>query len=141
MNILPCKANLFKKKVTNNPMCPRCLDKEKTINHILFQCPFAINFWFASPLTLYSAFMEGNCFWSSWRVFLQIASNSGNLDEIIQWIIFRMWILWKARNNFIFKHQTVSPIEVINLTSKQCQDYIGTLVDNISYNNFCKNMR
>ncbi|MCH79708.1 ribonuclease H protein, partial [Trifolium medium] len=51
-NALSVKANLFKKGVRCDPMCPRCFNQVETTHHALFDCVWAKLVWFASPLTI-----------------------------------------------------------------------------------------
>lgn len=42
-DILPTRANLYRRKVHINPMCEACGEHEETAIHILWQCPLARN--------------------------------------------------------------------------------------------------
>lgn len=45
-NILPIKASLFKKKITQNPFCPICNSEPETIEHVFLLCPWTRPLWF-----------------------------------------------------------------------------------------------
>lgn len=40
-NLLATKANLYKKKVVEDNLCPICCGEEKIVLHVLWQCPTA----------------------------------------------------------------------------------------------------
>lgn len=45
--VLPTLFNLFKRTLTENPICQICKVQPETIEHILLQCPWAIKVWSA----------------------------------------------------------------------------------------------
>jgi len=51
-NGLPVKANLVKRGVRSDPMCPRCGDNFETIYHAFMECDWSKHAWFASSLNL-----------------------------------------------------------------------------------------
>jgi hypothetical protein len=40
-NLLPTKANLYRRHINSNPLCPICGIEEETLGHILWSCPLA----------------------------------------------------------------------------------------------------
>lgn len=44
-NLLPTKANLFKRKVVQEPSCPCCGREEETLLHALWSCPASQDVW------------------------------------------------------------------------------------------------
>jgi hypothetical protein len=44
-NALPTKANLFRRKITEDPLCPMCSGQTETTGHILWGCPAAKAIW------------------------------------------------------------------------------------------------
>jgi hypothetical protein len=43
--ILPTRANLFRRKIIDDPLCPICGLEEETVFHILWQCSSAMDVW------------------------------------------------------------------------------------------------
>ena len=37
-NVLPTKDNLFKRKITNDPLCPVCMMEVEMVGHVLWSC-------------------------------------------------------------------------------------------------------
>ncbi|KAK7275182.1 hypothetical protein RIF29_16291 [Crotalaria pallida] len=50
--ILPIKANLFKRGIQTDAICPFCGEDEDTINHVFLHCSEVDKVWFGSPLGL-----------------------------------------------------------------------------------------
>ena len=44
-NALAIKANLFRRKIIEDPLCPNCGVKSKTLGHVLWSCPTAQIIW------------------------------------------------------------------------------------------------
>jgi hypothetical protein len=44
-DILPTKDKLFKKNITQDPLCPICCLETETVCHILWSCPLAQDVW------------------------------------------------------------------------------------------------
>ncbi|KAA3484577.1 Ribonuclease H-like superfamily protein [Gossypium australe] len=44
-NYLPTRVNLSNRKVTNNTLCPRCGEKDETMNHLFRECPASQAVW------------------------------------------------------------------------------------------------
>jgi hypothetical protein len=46
------KANLFKRGVCDNNLCPICLQEEETVAHVSWGCPAANDVWGGSRMKL-----------------------------------------------------------------------------------------
>lgn len=51
-NILPTKENLFKKKITNDLLCPICYLEVETVGHALWSCSAARDVWLESNVSI-----------------------------------------------------------------------------------------
>jgi hypothetical protein len=51
-NLLPTKANLLRRKVVDNALCPIYLREEETKEHLLWECPSAFDVWCDDPISL-----------------------------------------------------------------------------------------
>jgi hypothetical protein len=103
---IQCRANLFVKKVVNNPACEICGTPEETADHIIFLCPFAKSFWN--------------------EIGIQVDENLSTRDlqslpapptvpttQLSTFIALCAWQLWKRRNAFIFRNETQSLRQVL----------------------------
>ncbi|XP_059436152.1 uncharacterized protein LOC132169081 [Corylus avellana] len=60
--ILPTKANLGAKKVTEDSYCPVCERAEETIYHALWECPAARDVWSVGCIKFQKSHFEGPSF-------------------------------------------------------------------------------
>ena len=44
-DILPTRANLYRKKILTDPLCSICGQTDETVGHALWECPMARNVW------------------------------------------------------------------------------------------------
>lgn len=51
-NLLPTKANLFRRGVVTNKLCPICELEEETVEHMLWSCPSAKDVWGCSTMKM-----------------------------------------------------------------------------------------
>jgi hypothetical protein len=59
--ILPTRANLFRKKVIFSPLCPICELETETTAHVLWECPATKDVWVDSLKAIHKcSFMTGN---------------------------------------------------------------------------------
>ena len=61
-NLLPTKANLLRRGICKDQLCPTCLRDEETINHIVWDCPAAIDVWGCSRRSLQKSSCGGQDF-------------------------------------------------------------------------------
>jgi ribonuclease HI len=100
---VPVWAILASRGINISTFCPRCLDPNESLIHMLRDCPDSIAFWssFRFPSL-------GNHFYSA-SLFDWIHSNciaTSTHDHNIPWqtpFSFGIWSLWLRRNQFVFK--------------------------------------
>src|ERR1044072_6192297 len=51
-DMLPVCANLLRRGVQVEPLCPICKEEPETVAHMLLTCPAAKVVWFVSPCTI-----------------------------------------------------------------------------------------
>ena len=51
-NAISTKENLFRRKISQSPMCPICDSAPKDVTHLLLNRPWAAKIWFGLPLCL-----------------------------------------------------------------------------------------
>ncbi|KAJ4965016.1 hypothetical protein NE237_016865 [Protea cynaroides] len=83
----------------------KCGCVEETVEHILFQCPFARAICFGSPIT-YCAFMDENFSISDWlkqwNNLIKMSKYNGNVSFCFA--SFLCWNIWLAQNDSHFWH-------------------------------------
>jgi hypothetical protein len=103
--ILPTRANLFKRKVVDNPLCPICSREPESVLHILWSCDSARDAWCVSSRRLQkkSSMTFGNFFQVVEDTFEQ-----GDSEEIRLFVgIARR--LWLRRNDVVYGGSLLHP--------------------------------
>ncbi|KAG2263501.1 hypothetical protein Bca52824_070580 [Brassica carinata] len=106
---LPTYTKLCTRGINIDPTCQRCCQDEETINHVLFTCPHATAMWRCSCILPYHVFtlnLEENL--QALFDFMKSLSESESNRLLVFWIL---WLLWKSRNEYVFKKRNVHPIE------------------------------
>ncbi|CAL9014415.1 unnamed protein product [Prunus brigantina] len=117
-NILAVRHNLRRRRVQCTGECGFCGLHDETQVHIFFQCPFARAFWFASPLQLDVNNLAGEDFISTWQHMIKMLNSSEHAAEAIQWFVFGLWRIWKARNSAVFDGVQADLAEVVLLLAQ-----------------------
>lgn len=109
-NLLPTMANLFLKKIVKSPLCPICNEYPKSVEHMLFLCPWVLGVWFGIPLS-YKVKLEEIYTIDDWLLLVstKLNVNQASRNEIWCWISFTLWIIWKARCEVIYEHVVPNP--------------------------------
>ncbi|PNX71251.1 ribonuclease H, partial [Trifolium pratense] len=103
-NSILTKDVLHHRRICDSNVCPRCLDAFETILHCLFDCT------------------EARCIWNT--IGLHNLIPNSTVDELFNWCrqvclshgiisIIIMWVIWKARNDFIFNNKRTTVQESI----------------------------
>ena len=94
--ILPTKANLFDKGISNSFSCVWCEDAVETGDHLLWGCEFAQRVWQECPVQIPLNSHDG----LSFKEFIM-----GCVSEVLSpglEIVFTMaWAIWRARNEVV----------------------------------------
>lgn len=90
-DFLPCSANLFRRHISNNPICFRCGKEEEPTVHCFWNCVFAKKVWKHSFLNgVYKVWKEP----SFLSLFDHVASTSSPQELILFGVI--SWLLGKV---------------------------------------------
>jgi hypothetical protein len=95
-DLLPTKANLFKRKVISSQMCPVCNIVKESVEHIIWSCPFAADVWSCVPRRIQKS-ISGN------RMFANLFEEMiGCYDqqELEIFVVVARWI-WMRRNEVV----------------------------------------
>lgn len=107
-------TNLNHRGINCDTQCARC-GLDETINHVLFECPPAVQIWALSkapstpgifPMTSIFANLD----YHFWRIV------DRNQNQTFPWII---WYIWKARNDKGFKNLDRDSQEVLQLAEQE----------------------
>jgi hypothetical protein len=117
-NTIPVKVALSKRGIVCNTLCPRCFQKEETIEHAFMHCEHASKIWFGSKLSI--KFDSSHNSFSDWIIY---AMNSLK-EEDLNYIATITYGIWFARNQHTFNQRNIEDSEVINKANTSIQDYI-----------------
>jgi ribonuclease HI len=103
-DLLPTKANLFKRKVVEAKSCPCCTLEEETTFHALWSCPAARDVWESHLSCFQKCYCEGATFKS--LVEHCMGKMSKEDLELLAVLARRIWL---RRNTLVFEGTFVHP--------------------------------
>lgn len=102
-NSLPSAENMRHRYIAKDARCLRYDCSVESINHMLFQCPYARLVWVLSPIRDPEGGVLAHSLYSNIQHVL-LNKQDGSLGdanlEMGPWVL---WRLWKNRNNYIFQ--------------------------------------
>jgi hypothetical protein len=116
--ILPTKASLFRRKITEDALCPICTLEEETCFHILWSCPSARDVWSGSIRRFHKSSLNGPTFRSVVEEMLQ----SCDEDE------FRLFVeiarrVWFRRNETVHGGPFIHPTVLVQQAREALDDF------------------
>ena len=116
--------NMLQRKGFEGPgICSLCFGAEECITHVMIECPFTVQVW-----KLIGNFFNTDLIWQG----RSIAEAFGAWimgDRMLRSIPFHVCrLLWLARNNYIFRHTSTSPLLIVNKLQNiwdECCTHIG----------------
>jgi hypothetical protein len=118
-NLLPTKANLVKKKIITDPLCPICLLEPETSYHILWGCPSAVAVWQECSRRIQKLVVEE----MEGIDYLQFYWNKLDGAVLLEALMVTRAI-WLRRNKFIFQDCFDPPSSVACLALKSVEEYL-----------------
>jgi len=104
--------------------CLFCKEKIETINHLLFQCPFARQVW-ALSLIQAPATGFGTSIFSNINHVIQNSQNFGiprHMRTVSPWLL---WEIWKTRNKTLFQGTGLTSSEIVAKAYEECNLWIN----------------
>jgi hypothetical protein len=106
-NALATKANLFRRKITDDPLCPLCGAEAETTGHVLWGCPTAKAIW-----SMCGSKIKKQCIANAESVFI-VEEFQRYVDmedmELIGVVARNLWLRW----NEVVYGKTVSPSSLV----------------------------
>nr|XP_025703912.1 uncharacterized protein LOC112805796 [Arachis hypogaea] len=133
-NIIPVRANLKKKSLLTNSVCPICAQEEETSEHTLLLCDWTRAVWFGSQSQCTPTNQNVRSV-GQWLQQMYIKCKEANRTEVDQnWsrIGITMWTIWKARNNYEYNNIEPNPESTINHARIIEKEYNSLIKENIS---------
>lgn len=97
-NCLPNMSFLSKRKITSSDLCPLCLLKTETNQHLFLECEKFNHTRLKIPFL--SSDLNTN--------FIDILHKYNNQPNVKNQIAIILWLVWKSRNNFIFANKPIN---------------------------------
>ncbi|KAK4274665.1 hypothetical protein QN277_017856 [Acacia crassicarpa] len=119
-NAVATNGALYKRRRSQNRICPICTDAVETVEHLFFHCPWTRCVWFGSSLGVkldVVSILNFNAWW------IQISGMSSLDQHNLSLICWILWFIWKQRNNLVFDHKDPNPIDVIQCARKNNFDF------------------
>ncbi|XP_042954577.1 uncharacterized protein LOC122290987 [Carya illinoinensis] len=107
-NTLPTRANLYKRKIIEDPLCPICQREEENVLHALWSCPAASDVWgeMLSPVQKWR--LEEKDFQQLWlRMVKRLTKNQIEITVNI------MKRIWGRRNEVLFENKFMDPGKLV----------------------------
>ncbi|XP_075670149.1 uncharacterized protein LOC142639906 [Castanea sativa] len=117
-DILPTRANLFRRKIPINPLCAICGQVDETIAHALWECPLARNVWALVRGKLQKCGVMAPNFHLLARQ--MVAKLTG--PELELWAMVA-WSIWNARNRYHSEAKQSQPSDILHGATSLLQDY------------------
>jgi hypothetical protein len=124
---IPVKQALSNRGIQGQTLCPRCLQKEETIEHVFKDCQHADRIWFGSKLGIRFSSVQ-----SSFRDWLIYAFHNLN-NEDLSYVAAICYGIWYARNQQVFEHRHIEEHETISKAQISLQEF--TLAQLTTHNN------
>jgi hypothetical protein len=100
-----------------NILCPRCLEKEETVDHAFMRCQYAARIWFGSKLGI--KFDNNQIRFVDW-----LTHSINNLkEEDISYVAAITYGIWFARNRQVFDLKCMDNRDVIDKASRCIQEF------------------
>lgn len=113
-NILPTKENLFKRKITDDPLCPICWKKVETVGHVLWSCSNARDVWLECSTKIQKCTSDEDAFLNILEKLL------GRLEEMeIEKVVCIARQIWLRRNKLVFGDEFIPQKKIIKIAVEQ----------------------
>lgn len=95
--------------------CEFCDEFDETEVHIFFGCEFSRVFWFGMVLQINMMNMGARDFLEGWQRLVEKMEKETDAALILQQGAFRLWRIWKCRNEVVFTGNHILPYVVVDL--------------------------
>lgn len=120
---LPVAKSLAYRHISKDATCLRCAAGSESVNHVLFQCPYARLIWALSPIPAPPEGIATDSFYSNIHHVLSAQMKYPKEEiamELVPWIL---WRLWKNRNEFQFKGRDYDAVSTLNKAREDAEDW------------------
>lgn len=112
------RANLYMKRVQLNPSCAVCNHQSETVEHILWECPFAHNVWAMVRGKIQKSSAVAPDFFPLTRQMMQRLPR----PKMEHWAMIA-WAIWNARNKCCFEDTQTRPEVILRGATSFLHEY------------------
>lgn len=129
-NSLAVASNMAKKRLTKAPECLRCGYTEETVNHVLFQCPFARLAWALSPAAGLLLPEPTDSIYTNMASCLLVAKkDSSQQAERFKMWPWLLWKIWKARNDLCFSDTRLNIHYMVQKATEEASEWFVAMIE------------
>lgn len=103
--------------------CVRCGAADETINHLLFECPPALQCWALSEIPIHPGVFSSNALFTNFDHLFWRAEELGVRKEALEVFPWLLWYIWKGRNNNLFNGIDPSPMDTVQLALSEAKSW------------------
>ncbi|XP_059461922.1 uncharacterized protein LOC132190915 [Corylus avellana] len=126
-DLLPTRANLVSRRVTEDLRCPIYGLEEETTLHILWSCESAKDVW----CTMGRQFQKSWCRGPSFLAVVEDLLGKCD-DEALQLLVGVTRNIWRRRNEWIHEGKFISPNNIVRITNSGVEEYMKANLHNHS---------
>lgn len=116
-------SRLFDRHYATERTCLRCGAEDETINHIIFECPPALQCWALSDIPTPPGLFPCNSLFTNLDHLLWRAVEHGVPKENLEMFPWLIWFICKARNNKLFNGVEESPKDTLQLAITEASNW------------------
>lgn len=119
---LPTNEAVRKRGVKCDTICRRCEMSSESKEHIFFQCPESMFVWKLAPISWeHFSHLIGN--FEDWWNMICTAELDQNGQKGMEFSVYLLWQIWKARNTCQFQGLLTPTEEVVQKALKEWQEF------------------
>ncbi|XP_012831247.1 PREDICTED: uncharacterized protein LOC105952259 [Erythranthe guttata] len=119
MEALPCKVELFRRRIVSDPLCDICGIESDSLPHIFFHCHGVRQVWEHLPISLPTSDMNPSVWsWVS-RLARELSVEQFHLAAVV------LWSIWDRRNKLLHGDGYRAFGEIVGWSSTYMESYRG----------------
>jgi hypothetical protein len=122
-NILATKSNLYRKGISQDPLCPICGLELEMVGHCLWSCSSAQDLWWEGPSVIQKSACVEDTFMN---IFLNLHDKLS--EEDLQLVAFTARLIWLRRNEVVFGGELTAPPIIFKRAKDQLEAYTSAEV-------------
>lgn len=115
-NATPTRSNLYRRKLSDNHLCPVCQVATEDVERLLLTCPRTRPLWFVSSIQWNPADQNvARLYLWVHEKFNQLSTKNENYEQNDPLMLTLCWYIWKGWNLKLFEDQNLQPDSTLSL--------------------------